>query len=1030
MTHLRAGILVFTVSLAAVATAVAHGRDLLPHGEFSLEDKAWTLWPGNTKTKVLVDRSTFHSTPQGARVVALDTNDRATLYAFRPVTPGRGYVLSFWYRAEDLKVSGNSLTQVAVHFAKEKGSITSAGAAHAQWYPQHAGKEWRYFEFEAIAPAESARAQFCVVLDHVKGAVHLDDVRIVEVEDIVIVTPADVPPVLDGKLDDPCWKSAAALERFYLNASGNIPARAQTTAHVTYDKTCLYIGFEAAESMISRLRTHVVDRDGPVWRDDCLDVFTTIPDGRSFQFTTNARGIRWDGERFLTVTDTPYTSDSHWNGQWRVATAQTNAAWTAEFALPLATIGFTPARGGRLLLNLTRQRHRAASENSQWNRFAGNFANRRKYAELTFGEGKSVLKRFSEALDSTPFSVTRPHERFAELLSDQPGHYLVGSWAHGHSLFSYPKEYVAKVADPWTIQRNYSREIGEAGMFGAALPAVSNTKYTRGGWDELSRRREQYGTKYWYAYCSSWHYQLAQKEGCKYFLAKTGKPARIDPVLRRISRGKTADYFAAHGEKALPFICLILGFDEPMGYAKFEAFSKTLQPGNAAVLDQVDREVKTGFGYGRYGLYDYFAPGDDTPDGPHQRIAFVKWWNHELEKECRQDVEVVRKCARGIPFIPSNFCFMYNLNFIDVAQHAAYSEVLSADPYPTATLAYYGRERALYQTGFSTKYLTDLAAGKRICIMPQGFAYQAGAPTPARVREWASQAVKNGAEILFWYTHGPFRYTCPEAYREMLRVNHIVGGMNRLAVPATRTAIFVSNSTLAANEDRAQHGWYTLYSVLGEKLKTWFHFVSDTSLALGQRKLADYRLVYATQLEYADTATAERLLAFVEQGGLLVLFDPKSLTYNTDGARLDNARKRLIGGTLGPAIPARELWVSAPAFGLKSGAALPLRAVNHQRGAGHVAAYKVAPSQDARVFATYVDGQPAAFERSVGKGQVIYFAAQPFGDSGLALEPGAWEALFTDLARQVGEPTAVPLWDFMIPAKGGEVEVHYAAPIK
>ncbi len=61
--------------------------------------------------------------------------------------------------------------------------------------------------------------------------------------------------------------------------------------------------------------------------------------------------------------------------------------------------------------------------------------------------------------------------------------------------------------------------------------------------------------------------------------------------------------------------------------------------------------------------------------------------------------------------------------------------------YPTATLAYYGRERVLYQTGFSIKYLTDLAAGKRICIMPQGFAYQAGAPTPARVREWASQAV-------------------------------------------------------------------------------------------------------------------------------------------------------------------------------------------------------------------------------------------------------------------------------------------------
>jgi len=373
---------------------------------------------------------------------------------------------------------------------------------------------------------------------------------------------------------------------------------------------------------------------------------------------------------------------------------------------------------------------------------------------------------------------------------------------------------------------------------------------------------------------------------------------------------------------------------------------------------------------------------------------------------------------------------MYNLNYIDVARHAAYSDVVSADPYPTATLAYYGRERALYQTGFSTKYLADLAVGKRVCIMPQAFIYQGGAPTVVRVREWASQAIKNGANILFWYTAGPFRYTCPDAYREMLRVNHIVGAMNKLAVPPTRTAIFVSNSTLAANEDRGQHGWYTLYSILGEKLKTWFHFVSDTNLALGQRKLSDYDLVYATQLEYADTATAERLTAFVEQGGILVLLDPKSLTHNIDGSSLAKTRDRLIGGKLGPTIRAQELRTRTSAYGLKPGAVLPLRAVRNQRGAGQVTAYRLTPPRDVRVFATYGDGQPAAFARSVGKGQVIYFAAQPFGDSTLALTPGAWANLFGTLARQVGEPGNRPIWDFMVPAKGGEIEVKYAAPIR
>ncbi|MCK5805612.1 MAG: hypothetical protein KAI66_22460, partial [Lentisphaeria bacterium] len=801
--------------LATTVGPFACGGDLLPHGEFSLADKTWTLWPGNTRTKVLKDQDCFHSAPQGTRVVAVDANDRATLYTVRKVVPGRAYLLSFWYQSQKLEVSRNSLLRVGANFSKEKGGNGSAGKAFAEWRPQNADGVWRRFEYEMIAPAESVSAQFCITLDHVKRTIYLDDVRIVEIEDTIAITPTAVPPTLDGILDEPCWTASETLQRFYLNASGSKSARVQTEAHVTYDENCLYIGIKAIEPLIGDLLATITDRDGAVWRDDCLEVFATIPQGRSFQFMANARGAQWDGERFLTVTDTPYTTDAKWNGQWQVAAARTETAWTAEFALPFATIGFKPIPGARLLLNLTRERHGAGTEYSQWNRFGGNFANSRKYAGLVFGANTSVLKRYAEVLTSDPFAVPRPTERFAELLSDQPGTYLVGSWAHGNAPSAYPKDYVAQIPDPWIIQRNYNREIGEAGMFGASFPWVVFPKNTQGGWAELKRRREQYDTKYWYMCSSSWHINRAQETGCKYFYEKTGKPVRIDPVFRRIVREQTASYFAAKGKKVIPYLSLILGVDEPMGYAKFGAFSKTLQPGNKAVLDQVDTDIKNAFGYGRYGLHDYYASGDEPADGAYQRIAFTKWWNSRLAEECQKDVQVLRQHAPGIPFIPSNFCYMYNFNYIDVALHAAYSEVLSADPYPTATIAYYGRERALYQTGFSTKYLADLGVDKRVCIMPQAFVYQGGTPTANQVREWASQAVKNGADILFWYTGGPFRYTCPDAYREMLRLNHIVGGMNKLEAPTTRTAIFVSNSTLTANEDRAQHGWYTLYSILG-----------------------------------------------------------------------------------------------------------------------------------------------------------------------------------------------------------------------
>jgi len=55
--------------------------------------------------------------------------------------------------------------------------------------------------------------------------------------------------------------------------------------------------------------------------------------------------------------------------------------------------------------------------------------------------------------------------------------------------------------------------------------------------------------------------------------------------MRQISREKTAAWLDANGKKALAYICLALGFDEPMGYARFEEFSKTLQPGNTKILD-------------------------------------------------------------------------------------------------------------------------------------------------------------------------------------------------------------------------------------------------------------------------------------------------------------------------------------------------------------------------------------------------------------------------------------------------------------
>lgn len=57
--------------------------------------------------------------------------------------------------------------------------------------------------------------------------------------------------------------------------------------------------------------------------------------------------------------------------------------------------------------------------------------------------------------------------------------------------------------------------------------------------------------------------------------------------------------------------------------------------------------------------------------------------------------------------------------------------------------------------------------------------------------------------------------------------------MNRLEIPGeTKTAVFFSNPSFLGGFDEAGHSWYSVYSILGENLKSWFRFVSDSGLRL------------------------------------------------------------------------------------------------------------------------------------------------------------------------------------------------------
>ena len=80
------------------------------------------------------------------------------------------------------------------------------------------------------------------------------------------------PPVIDGKINDTCWKNAAVVTGFLLSTSAG-PATEQTKAYLCYDNTNLYIAFKCMESQIGEIKANIKKHDGAVCEDDCIEIF-------------------------------------------------------------------------------------------------------------------------------------------------------------------------------------------------------------------------------------------------------------------------------------------------------------------------------------------------------------------------------------------------------------------------------------------------------------------------------------------------------------------------------------------------------------------------------------------------------------------------------------------------------------------------------------------------------------------------------------------------------------------------------------
>lgn len=148
---------------------------------------------------------------------------------------------------------------------------------------------------------------------------------------------AAAKPVIDGRLDDECWKQGTWAGDYtqYIPNEGAKPTY-PTELNIQYDDRNLYIAFRAYDGEPEKMTKRAGVRDEIV--GDMMGVtFDSYRDYRTgFEFTVTSWGQKVD-----LVLFNPMNWDFNWNAVWKVKTGVEDSAWVAEMEVPLSQLRYS-----------------------------------------------------------------------------------------------------------------------------------------------------------------------------------------------------------------------------------------------------------------------------------------------------------------------------------------------------------------------------------------------------------------------------------------------------------------------------------------------------------------------------------------------------------------------------------------------------------------------------------------------------------------------------------------------------------------
>jgi len=168
-------------------------------------------------------------------------------------------------------------------------------------------------------------------------------------------------PVIDGKLDEEVWKTAAVLRDFYqIQPGDNIAPSKQTEVLLGYDSKFLYVAFRALDEP-DKVRATVAKRDS-VFDDDHVGmILDTFNDKRKgFEFFFNPFGVQADA--VFTHDEEDFSVDIVHESKGTVG----GEGYVVEVAIPFKSLRYEAGAGKLWGAHFFRRIKRFNNEQSSW----------------------------------------------------------------------------------------------------------------------------------------------------------------------------------------------------------------------------------------------------------------------------------------------------------------------------------------------------------------------------------------------------------------------------------------------------------------------------------------------------------------------------------------------------------------------------------------------------------------------------------------------------------------------------------------